>query len=241
MITPKRAAEIIAESKVYKYTSLMYNEPDTIVCFKELSKNPIILGAELNGRTHIHWALDDVETLIAAVKPLFDKKPLIEYVPPTFVNPLENAGFTISGRFLDFFNNDISALNLDDCQTHLFLKKSECGRASEISGEPARWFLNWLNGANNAILVARTGQEVVGFSCVALCEFLWIRLLYVDKEYRNKGVGSALTRHSLAYGLQKGANRAFLGCEAGNASAISIYEKYGFARTGDNSISMLMR
>src|SRR5659263_647275 len=55
----------------------------------------------------------------------------------------------------------------------------------------------------------------------------------VRKEYWGKGVGTAIMGELIRYARERGTIRNIsLGVKASNSNAISLYEKYGFVKTG---------
>ena len=56
--------------------------------------------------------------------------------------------------------------------------------------------------------------------------------LAVDPCARRQGIARALVAEFIAVAGQKGANHAFLEVEAQNVAALSLYQSFGFAKTG---------
>lgn len=71
------------------------------------------------------------------------------------------------------------------------------------------------------------GNELIG-ACVI--QLFWgqlhIKYLYVDKSYRNKGIGKELMEKAFSYGKSKGCNFAFV--ETLSFQAPDFYQKLGF-------------
>ena len=86
--------------------------------------------------------------------------------------------------------------------------------------------------------LVKDGDRVVG--CVFLktrhnpyrrCDYLDLRNIYLEAEYRGKGVGRRLLDLMLAYARQKKCAYLFLGTGWDNADARQLFERFGFRPT----------
>lgn len=106
---------------------------------------------------------------------------------------------------------------------------------AEAFSEPwtARDFADLLTRDYCLYLVAEADGKVVG-SCGLTISFDEgnIDNVVVDKEYRNRGVGSKLMKELLKLGEEKGITAFTLEVRVSNATAIHLYEKYGFVSEG---------
>lgn len=99
-----------------------------------------------------------------------------------------------------------------------------------------------LQGVNRSLmLVARLASSAApgGSNCVAgyivarlSAGELHINNVAVRSEFRGQGIGKALLTRILAQGKKLNAAAAFLELRAGNAIALSLYEKAGFVPVG---------
>jgi ribosomal protein S18 acetylase RimI-like enzyme len=104
--------------------------------------------------------------------------------------------------------------------------------------EAARVFILNNIAKNNVQLVALCADELVGWSDIlpkdrpihAHAGVLGIGLL---PQFRGKGLGAALMQAALREASSRGFVRIELTVRADNARAISLYEKFGFAREGE--------
>jgi ribosomal protein S18 acetylase RimI-like enzyme len=82
---------------------------------------------------------------------------------------------------------------------------------------------------NPVIIKAMIGNKLVGFVSIhEIDEGLKLSWLLVDREFRNKGVGSRLLEEVIRYAKSKGYNKIFLNTWHTNEKAIKLYERYGF-------------
>lgn len=101
--------------------------------------------------------------------------------------------------------------------------------------------LTWLteattNGPMRAFL-ARVDGAAAGICLIAVCpasltlgEFWMVRDLYVDPPWRRTGVARALLDAVRTAAQRSGALRLTVQTEVGNATALRLYERYGFRR-----------
>jgi [ribosomal protein S18]-alanine N-acetyltransferase len=75
--------------------------------------------------------------------------------------------------------------------------------------------------------------EVVGYVCFwVVFEELRMMNVAVEPHVRRRGIGHALLLKALSTGIEEGARRALLEVRASNDSAVTLYERAGFVRTG---------
>lgn len=90
--------------------------------------------------------------------------------------------------------------------------------------------------------VARDGDRVVGHAAYAPAssdepEFV----VYVDPDYHDRGIGSELTRHAIAYATEAGHEALRLDVDAANERAVHVYRKMGFTVVRRNGGDLEMR
>ncbi len=107
----------------------------------------------------------------------------------------------------------------NDCFSHPWSRRS---LESELQNETSRF------------LVAVEDGRVIGYiGMSAVIDEGYLFNVAVDRQYRKKGVGSALVRELVTFCQKR--NYAFLTLEVreSNAPAISLYSRFGFVRVGE--------
>lgn len=85
----------------------------------------------------------------------------------------------------------------------------------------------------DATLVAVSGGEIVGSLHLFPSPLGFAELgMGVAREWRGRGVGSALLAAAIEWAREHGAHKLSLGVFAHNASAIALYRKFGFVEEG---------
>lgn len=98
----------------------------------------------------------------------------------------------------------------------------------------------WLTDATTSgpmrAFLARVDGVAAGICLIAICpaslslgEFWMVRDVFVDPRWRRTGVARALLDAVRAAAQQRGALRLTVQTEDDNASALRLYERYGFA------------
>jgi len=188
---------------------------------------------------------------------------VVSGIPDIWQADFLSHGFTLYAQYHDYWIDSLSPLG-SKYEDFDFLNENDCGIASEISvacrgqsrgfeGEPPEWFVEWLNGEeglhNNAVLVSRINNRVVGISCTATYAHdsekgavVWVRMIAVHPDFQGCGIGKKLLLQTLHYGVKHGAKRAFLHADAENAAALRIYTNAGFiSQGGEGQIDMIWR
>lgn len=111
-------------------------------------------------------------------------------------------------------------------------------------GQPAdryrseAWLIDATTTGPMRAFLARVDAAAAGICLIAICpasltlgEFWIVRDLFVDPQWRGAGVGRALLDAVRAAAKQRGALRLTLQTEDGNATALRLYERYGFRPT----------
>jgi mycothiol synthase len=90
----------------------------------------------------------------------------------------------------------------------------------EPSFDRSLWFLAEEDGDLAGIILSRAPENEPGLG--------WVRILGVLPEYRNKGLGQALLRHTFAEFANRGFKAVGLGVDAENPTgAVRVYERAG--------------
>ena len=101
-------------------------------------------------------------------------------------------------------------------------------------GWPREDFAAYLMGEKTpAYIACDARRRIAGFMMLRLagdeCELLTI---VVDRKWRGKGVGAALLQAGFNDLMMSPARRMFLEVDEGNAAAVALYKKHGFAAIG---------
>ena len=82
-------------------------------------------------------------------------------------------------------------------------------------------------------LVAAAGTEIVGSLHVDRSRFGFGEIgMAVAREWRGRGVGSALLAAAIEWARERDLHKLSLGVFAHNAGAIALYRKFGFVEEG---------
>ena len=96
----------------------------------------------------------------------------------------------------------------------------------DIEARAAHWTLE-------GTFVAAAGAELVGSLHVEVSRFGFGELgLAVAREWRGRGVGSALLAEAIAWSRQRGLHKLSLDVFPHNTAAIGLYRKFGFVEEG---------
>ncbi|MCF1743969.1 ribosomal protein S18-alanine N-acetyltransferase [Paradevosia shaoguanensis] len=101
-------------------------------------------------------------------------------------------------------------------------------------GWPREDFSAYLIEANTPVLVACDAKRrMAGFAMLRLAgDEVELLTIVVDKKWRGKGVGAALLKAAFEDLMMSPARKMFLEVDAGNAAAIKLYRRHGFAEIG---------
>ena len=133
----------------------------------------------------------------------------------------------------------IHRATLDDLQAlaHLFdLYRIFYGQKSDLAATEA--FIHERLSLNESVIfVAKIDGEYVGFTqlyptftSVGMKRIWLLNDLYVHKDFRKKGIGEALIRHTFEYARKTGRAKVILETGSDNVQAQALYEKIGFER-----------
>ena len=98
------------------------------------------------------------------------------------------------------------------------------------------WFLS--HGSTEPVVVAESGGQVIGWASLSAfnqrdCFDLVKELsIYVQRDWRSKGVGDTLMKALLEGGTELGVHKVLLFVFPANQHAIALYRKHGFVKVG---------
>ena len=96
----------------------------------------------------------------------------------------------------------------------------------DIEARAASWSLD-------RTLLADAGGEIVGSIHVDVSRFGFGEIgMAVARDWRGRGVGSALLDAAIGWSRERGLHKLSLGVFAHNARAIALYRKFGFVEEG---------
>ena len=96
----------------------------------------------------------------------------------------------------------------------------------DVEGRAASWTLE-------GTLVAVAGGEIIGSLHVEASRFGYGELgMAVAREWRGRGVGSALLAAAIEWARERGLHKLSLSVFPHNAAAMALYRKFGFVEEG---------
>lgn len=100
----------------------------------------------------------------------------------------------------------------------------------------SKWVITSLKESSNLSLIAKVNNEVAGFIITrtipvgAKYFYAIIDLIGVKEEYQGKGIGSSLLSNMLRI-ISSHALSVYVGTQANNVKAVSLYQKFGFKQS----------
>jgi GNAT superfamily N-acetyltransferase len=95
----------------------------------------------------------------------------------------------------------------------------------------AKQMKEWME--QDAYFVAKIGSQIVGVMGCSLKHGTCLLMhMVVDRKYRERGVGSALSEKAINYAKENGATKVWLDTTPRLNEATTLYQKYGFVRCG---------
>lgn len=127
-------------------------------------------------------------------------------------------------------NNDVQILNMQTQDLDLIANNLE-------SNFDNFWnynvFKNELENGNSKYLIAKIGNEIVGFAgIIPIVDEADISNIVVHKDFRNQKIGSCLLEGLINLASSLGLKCINLEVRESNIPAIKLYEKYGFVVCG---------
>lgn len=178
------------------------------------------------------------------------EKIYIEFISEDFLDKMNSAGFKIVTEWVDFWNSDLCSLdvelkkiinirplNNDEITIVGDVTRSCSGYSRGFTGESDETIKEWSHSENACLFVAELENNIVGV-CVAMLygfdsekgTILWIRELAVNPKYQSRGIGREMITYGIKWGIEKGAKRSFLACDAENSKGIKLYESLNYKR-----------
>jgi GNAT superfamily N-acetyltransferase len=234
--------------ETYKYHSFHYFDEKDIQTYHVVhhTKDTLLIQGihPSQQKPHIHFFTNDIDTLVAALQPY--PNHLIEFVPKSWMAPLEQQGFIPYAVFRDYwytYTNPRTSMVPYTVATHkdiseiTLLTKSRKGSSRAFSGENETVVSDWVNnrveGVDDASVLIHKQDGIDGALMVGLYgedekRTLWVRMIVVKASAQNQGIGQKLLNQALDYGQIHHAKRAFLMADDLNENALYLYKKTGF-------------
>lgn len=254
---------VIKRAKKFAYNSFQYMVPEAPLKVFE-GDDYIIIAEQDHDRIKFFWAVDSFERLREAVKENVEEfvpaEVFLEFIPPEFVDGLEENGFQVISEWVDFWMADLQDKSwdypltaeirlIDDSEAGLAasVTRSCAGVSREFRGESEPAMLEWMNQEDHEILVAVKNEQIVGVCMMATYEggkgkTVWLRELAVHPDYQYQGIGRSLAKVCLEWGQEQGGLVSFLATDTENLHAIRLYEKLGYQRQeGRGQINMVKK
>ena len=125
---------------------------------------------------------------------------------------------------------------------NLSLREAELQDAAQIQrnifpNKTPEQIENRLNSAHKRRIVAEYNNEIIGYAVLAFrtvphAHTALLHSLFVNEEFRNKGMGKAIVEYAEKLALQDGIEILLLEVSAENRNAIPLYKKLGFEEYG---------
>ena len=107
---------------------------------------------------------------------------------------------------------------------------AEPGRAAELAAD----LRLTLDDARVTLVLARVdGRPASVAKATTFDGLTYLSSIGTDEPFRGRGLGGLVTRHAIATGGGRASRYAYLGVFSGNAPALRLYERLGFASTGE--------
>ena len=125
---------------------------------------------------------------------------------------------------------------------NLSLREAELQDAAQIQrnifpNKTPEQIENRLNSAHKRRIVAECNNEIIGYAVLAFrtvphAHTALLHSLFVNEEFRNKGIGGVIVEFAEKLALQNGIEILLLEVSAENRNAIPLYKKLGFEEYG---------
>jgi len=247
-------SEDIANAAIYANTNeniILYQKSDM--------KKELYWNSKSKDNIQLFWASKSKEGFLKELAKMINfikrnevktEKIYVEFVPENFLEEMNNLGFKIVSEWVDFWNTDLNSLdvelketvnirplNSDEISTAAEVTRSCIGYSKGFTGESDEIIKEWNESENSCVFVAELNNEIIGVCLVNLYGLdsekgtvLWIRELAVNPKYQSKGIGREMMTYGIKWGIEKGAKRSFLACDAENFNAIKLYESLNYKR-----------
>lgn len=247
-------AEDIANAEIYTNTN------ENIMLYQKSSmKEELYWESKAKDNIQLFWASKSKSSFLKELTKTIDfikqneiktEKIYMEFIPEDFLDELNNLGFKIVSEWVDYWNTDLNSLdielkrkinirplNSDEITIAGAITRSCIGYSRGFAGESDDVIKEWSESDDSCLFVAEIENKLVGVCFVKLYGFdsekgtvLWIREVSVDPKYQSRGIGREMMNYGIKWGIENGAKRSFLACDAENFNAIKLYESLNYKR-----------
>lgn len=250
-------AEDISNAKIY------INTDENIFLYQKANmKKEVYWNSKSINNIQIFWASKSRDSFFQGLHNTIDdikqneketEKIYMEFIPKDFLVEMKSIGFKVVSEWVDYWSADLKALDLklkksinirpikdDEVNAVVNITRSCTGYSRGFTGQSEELIKEWSHAENSCLFAAELNGEIVGICYTKLYGFesekgtiLWIRELAVNPKYHSKGIGHELLTYAVMWGIEKGAKRSFLACDAENAIAIKLYESFNYRRKSE--------
>jgi len=255
LVTPEQYDKLLQRAECFAFTSLQYPDYNSLRSYSLIREGDegFLLCDDALHPSPIHWSANDAGALISLLH-IAPDAVTVPFVPPSFVQPLTHAGFSVLAEFADYFNlhlaetaeklpkRDLEFLRAEEAEAAARISMQVRGQSRGFMGETQEFFREWMR--DNDILCVHANGQIAGFCCVAVYDggtTLWVRELAVEPHCQGMGYGRRLFENAVLYGVLHGASKGFLAVDLKNDHAIALYERLGFTRRGEDSEIQMVR
>ncbi|MFA6493371.1 MAG: GNAT family N-acetyltransferase [Patescibacteria group bacterium] len=132
----------------------------------------------------------------------------------------------------------IQQLNLDHFNYEIELFDETLNNKWTFSKKGANYFIKKINNEKSVVLIAEEDNKIIGilvgeippkdFSRKPRIILAEMKQLFLDKNYRSKGIGSALVDEFFKWAKKQKATRAQVCASVTNIDGVRFYKKHGF-------------
>ena len=134
----------------------------------------------------------------------------------------------------------IRTMSIEDLDQYLDLREAVASEARFIgaeapidrAGDRDKTVARYVTAEDGCMFVAASDDRLVGTSGVSMRRGVADLGMNIAREWRGRGIGSALIEVSIGWARSQGAHKISLQVWPHNEAAIALYEKYGFEREG---------
>ena len=105
-------------------------------------------------------------------------------------------------------------------------------------------FAYYFAGNEDLICIAEVNGAVIGFLSMEVhreeTDYIYLDDFSVDKEYRGRGIGTAMLKEAEQYARRLAIDTLVLHVEKNNAAARRLYERHGFSPYRDDGDRLCM-
>lgn len=127
-------------------------------------------------------------------------------------------------------NNKIDANKCDTLLTKLILDERKYDNTISEEIQIKNYFPNLIYNKNYILIGYYQNDEIVGYILIKKISDIDCLLdgLYVEEEYRNKGIGTSLIKEAIKIIKTKNYKYVDIGVMSNNKNALNLYKKIGF-------------